>query len=74
MLWIAQFSSARSLFTKCIHEDEVGKLYSAIAFLAAVMPMLSNPAFRKLYDVTLEVCLYLLWKAFYYVKMYSLFW
>lgn len=46
MLWMSQFALARSLCTKCIEEDEVGKSFSAIAFLAALIPMLSSPTFR----------------------------
>lgn len=46
MMWKVQFGAANSQFTKCIGEGEVGKLYSAVAFLAAVMPTLGNPVFR----------------------------
>ncbi|TRY81172.1 hypothetical protein TCAL_13740 [Tigriopus californicus] len=51
---ICQYSTARSLMTKCINSDEVGKLYSFIAVLVAIMPILSNPAFRQLYNATLK--------------------
>ena len=42
------------MVTKCIGADEIGKAFSAVAFLAAVMPIASNGAFRGLYDATLE--------------------
>ncbi|XP_059097126.1 lysosomal proton-coupled steroid conjugate and bile acid symporter SLC46A3-like [Tigriopus californicus] len=51
---ICQYSTARSMMTKCISPDEVGKLYSFIAVIAAIMPILSNPAFRQLYNATLK--------------------
>ena len=54
MLWIAEFSTARSLFTKCVGVDEVGKIFSAVGFVAALMPILSNPTYRLLYNATLE--------------------
>ncbi|TRY80252.1 hypothetical protein TCAL_13569, partial [Tigriopus californicus] len=50
---ICKFSATRSLLTKCIDHDEVGKLYSFIALLSALIPIGSNPAFRQLYNATL---------------------
>ena len=34
--------------------DETGKIYSALAFLAALAPLVSNPSFRFLYDATID--------------------
>lgn len=46
IMWYVEFSVARSLITKCIEADEVGKLYSAIAVLVALLPALGSPVFR----------------------------
>jgi hypothetical protein len=37
---------ARSIFTKTVDKDEVGKVFSAVAVVAAVSPFLSNLVFR----------------------------
>jgi hypothetical protein len=49
----AQYSQARSLFTKCVEPDEVGKIFSAVAIIAALAPLASNLIMRKLYNATL---------------------
>ena len=54
MTSICQWGVARALFTKCIDESEVQSVFSAIAFLSGLMPIASNPAFRQLYDRTLD--------------------
>ncbi len=36
----------RSIFTKTVDKDEVGKVFSAVAVVAAVSPFLSNLVFR----------------------------
>lgn len=51
---ICQYAAARSIFTKTVAGDEVGKVFSAVAFFAALAPVTSNPAFRKLYNHTLD--------------------
>jgi hypothetical protein len=43
---ICQYSSGRSIFTKTVDPDEVGKVFSAVAVVAAVSPFLSNLIFR----------------------------
>ena len=40
--------------SKSVQADETGKMYSALAILAAAMPLIGNPAFRRLYDATLD--------------------
>ena len=54
MMRYSQYSTARALFTKSVGVDEVGKIFSAVAVLAAVMPIISNPVFRGLYNATIE--------------------
>lgn len=39
-------SNFRSIFTKTVDKDEVGKVFSAVAVVAAVSPFLSNLIFR----------------------------
>lgn len=43
---ICQYSAGRSIFTKTVDSDEVGKVFSAVAVVAAVSPFLSNLIFR----------------------------
>ena len=50
---ICLYSLGRSMLTKTVRPDEVGKVFSVVALLAAVLPVASNPAFR---DVTCSVC------------------
>ena len=51
----AQYSQARSLFTRCVKPDEVGKIFSAVAIIAAIAPLISNVILRKLYNATIDV-------------------
>ena len=44
----------RSLFSRCVEPDEVGKIFSAVAIITAVAPLASNIAMRKLYSATLD--------------------
>ena len=44
----------RSLFSRCVGPDEVGKIFSAVAIITAVAPLASNIAMRKLYSATLD--------------------
>jgi hypothetical protein len=39
--------------SKCIEENEVGKMFSLLAMIAAVAPLVANPVFRQLYNQTL---------------------
>jgi hypothetical protein len=44
----------RSLISKCIESDEVGKAFSILAVIAALVPVASNPLYRQLYDSTMD--------------------
>ena len=37
-----------------MERQETGKMFSALAILAALMPIAGNPAFRQLYNHTLD--------------------
>ena len=50
----SKYGLVRSLLSKCVAPHETGKVFSALAISMAVMPMLGNPAFRKLYNSTLD--------------------
>ena len=44
----------RAIMSKSVDADETGKMYSALPIFSAVMPLAGNPAFRQLYDATLD--------------------
>ena len=51
---IVVYSVTRSQFTRCVDKDEVGKVFSAVALLAAIMPLVSSPLGKKLYNATID--------------------
>ena len=51
---LAKYGVIRSLLSKCVHKDETGKMFSALAVIAAIVPMISFPAVRLLYNETLD--------------------
>ena len=53
-LELAKYGVVRSLLSKCVHEDETGKIFSATGILASVSPMIFNPFARMIYNKTLE--------------------
>ncbi len=44
----------RSLLSKAVKSDEIGKIYSLLAIVSAVAPMIGNPVFRQIYNFTLN--------------------
>ncbi len=54
MMWYSEFSAARALMSKSVDEDDVGKVYSAVGIVGALLPIASNPSYRELYDATLD--------------------
>lgn len=44
ILFTFVFSSARAVVTKCIDDNEVGKVLSGFAIMAALIPFGSNPS------------------------------
>jgi PCFT/HCP family folate transporter-like MFS transporter 1/3 len=53
-LGYCKYAVVRSLISKCISIDEVGKVFSILAVVAALAPVAGNPMFRQLYNATLE--------------------
>ncbi len=49
-----KYSIVRALISKCIDPDEIGKVFSLLAVVAALTPVAGNPMFRQLYDATLQ--------------------
>ena len=46
------FGSNRSLITKCVDPDEVGKIFSIVGAFQAFLPFASSPLFGFLYRAT----------------------
>ena len=51
---LCKYCVGRSLITKCVDADEVGKIFSAMGIIGAICPMVSSPLFKKLYNATLD--------------------
>ena len=51
---LAKYGVVRSLLSKCVHENETGKIFSVLGILAAVSPMIFNPVSRTIYNKSLE--------------------
>jgi MFS family permease len=49
-----KFAMVRCLMSKTIGTDEVGKMFSLIAVLSALLPFAGIPAFRQLYNQTIS--------------------
>jgi hypothetical protein len=50
LFYYGAWSSARTLFTFCVQDDEIGKIYASVGIIAAIAPVISNPMYRQLYD------------------------
>ena len=51
---LAKYGVIRSLLSKCVNKDETGKMFSALAVIAAIVPIIAHPAVRLLYNKTLD--------------------
>ena len=47
--WSA-WSNARTLFTLCVSENEIGKIYAAVSIMASMTPLFSGTVYRKIYN------------------------
>ena len=54
MMQFCKYGLVRSLLSKCVEKHETGKMFSALAIFAALMPIAGGPAFRQLYNSTLD--------------------
>eukprot|EP00094_Tigriopus_californicus_P006556 TCALIF_06312-PA protein Name:"Similar to slc46a1 Proton-coupled folate transporter (Xenopus laevis)" AED:0.00 eAED:0.00 QI:52/1/1/1/0.8/1/6/0/439 len=50
---LSVYSIARSQFTKCVHPNEVGKIFAAVAITASVMQLAIAPLGKLLYNATI---------------------
>ena len=48
--YMGTWASARTLFTFCVNENEIGKIYASVGIMASVAPLISDPMFRTLYN------------------------
>ncbi len=67
-----KFGIIRSLLSKFIEPDEVGKVFSLLAIISAVGPMAGNPVFRQLYYYTISIypgAMFLCFAALLFVAM-----
>ena len=67
-----KFGIIRSLLSKFIEPDEVGKVFSLLAIISAVGPMVGNPVFRQLYNYTLSIypgAMFLCFAAFLFIAV-----
>ena len=48
--YMGAWASARTLFTFCVNENEIGKIYASVGIMASVAPLISDPMFRTLYN------------------------
>jgi hypothetical protein len=51
---VSWYTCSRACMSRCVAEEEVGGAFSAMSLMGAVVPLVANPAFRQLYDRTLE--------------------
>ena len=54
-LWVCKWSITRSLISKTVEPNELGKALSGIAIVAAAIPSATTPAIRELYKGTIEI-------------------
>ena len=53
ILSFCKYSIARSLLSKCVEPQETGKMFSAVAIVSALVLLLANPIYRKIYNWSL---------------------
>jgi len=51
---ICQYSINRSFITKLVGEDEVGKIFAAVGIITTIFPMILDPVFKQIYNLTLS--------------------
>jgi len=51
---MCQNALTRSVITKCVGKDDVGKVFSILALVSAAIPLISDPIMKKVYNVTVE--------------------
>jgi hypothetical protein len=59
IVYYGAWASARTLFTYCVDDDEIGKIYASVGIIASIAPLIANPLFRQLYKEVLILPLYM---------------
>ena len=54
IIFECKYGVFRSVVSRCVEDQDIGKVFSALAMIFQFVPLLSNPAFRQLYNKTLE--------------------
>ena len=45
----------RSITSKSVNSNEIGKMFSFYAILGSIVPFVANPGYRQLYNLTLDI-------------------
>ena len=54
MFGLLNLSIFYSLSNQCVDQDEVARTFSLMGIMSALMPMVGNPAYRTLFDKTID--------------------
>lgn len=55
IMFVCKWSLARSILSKSVQSDELGKALSGLAIVSAAMPFVTAPAIRELYKQTVDI-------------------
>ena len=55
MMQESKYGLVRSMLSKCIEPQETGKIFSVLAIMVALTPIIANPIFQQLYNWTLPI-------------------
>lgn len=53
-LRVCQWPLMRALFTKTVGQDEVGKVFAAVAFIVALAGLVATPIMKGIYNATVD--------------------
>ena len=51
---MCQYGVCRALFCRLVGEDDIGKMYSFIGIVSAIVPIASTPTFRQEFNRSFE--------------------
>ena len=44
------WAASRTLLSFCVHPNDIGKIYGTVAIITAIIPLISNPIYKQLYN------------------------
>ena len=44
------WAASRTLLSFCVHPNDIGKIYGTVAIITAIVPLISNPIYKQLYN------------------------